>query len=107
MARVTAVFEDHSRAEGAVTELRRLGVIETKRKLSRQAPRLTPQVNEPPRARLLGPAPAYSSGWQLSRSQGLGRLSPQGLSLPLSGRPVAPWPRAQSWVAPRVLSLAG
>jgi hypothetical protein len=29
MARVTAVFEDHSRAEGAVTELRRLGVTDT------------------------------------------------------------------------------
>ena len=29
MARVTAVFEDQTRAEGAVTELRRLGVTDT------------------------------------------------------------------------------
>ena len=29
MSRVTAVFEDQARAEGAVTELRRLGVTDT------------------------------------------------------------------------------
>ena len=115
MARVTAVFDDQARAEGAVTELRRLGVTDTD--LSFVARNEEEAVaagasadtagKRAAKGAAAGAGAAYSSGWQLSRSQGWGRLSPQGLSLPLSGPPVVRWPRAQSWVAPRVLLLAG
>ena len=115
MARVTAVFDDQARAEGAVTELRRLGVTDTD--LSFVARNEEEAVAAGASADTAGKRAAKGAaagagagllfGLAAPRSQGWGRLSPQGLLLPPSGRPVVRWPRAQSWVAPRVPSPAG
>ena len=106
MARVTAVFEDQTRAEEAVTELRRLGVTDTDLSFVARSEEDAVAAGASPDSAGKRAAKGAAAGAGAGLLFGLAALAIPGVG-PFTERPAGPWPPARSWAVPRVPSPAG